>query len=265
MNDPTAPFPAFRHSAHELLLSFVLLFGVTTIVRWVIGPSAVSDAIPGIHLKLLVVGVAVGVFVTGLILSPPGKQSGGHMNPAISFAMWRFGGFPGTAVGPYIVAQLAGSLLGVLAARGVWGGAVGAPPVAYAALQPAPGWSATGLFLAETASTGVIVLLVGLFLSVHQLTRFIPYLVGVLVCLCIVLLGTSTGGSLNPARQFGPALAAGQFGFLWVYLLAPMAGAVLAPVVRDLLPGHRRVPAHQLHGADGPPLHNPATRSTSRP
>ncbi|MGW9030603.1 MIP/aquaporin family protein [Streptomyces sp. NPDC055722] len=276
MSDPNAPSLAFRRSSQEFLLTFVLLFGVTTIVRWVIGPSAVSEAIPGIRLKLLVVGVAAGLLATGLILSPPGKQSGGHMNPAISFAMWRFEVFPGAVVAPYIVAQLAGSLLGVLAARGVWGSAVGAPPVAYAALQPALGWSATGLFLAETASTGVIVLLVGLFLSVHQLTRFIPYLVGVLVCLCIVLLGTSTGGSLNPARQFGPALAAGQFDFLWVYLLAPMAGAVLAPVVRDLLPGRRRVPPTSCTTPTGrrcttprpgeprPPGYRSAHRSTSQ-
>ncbi|WP_351233134.1 aquaporin [Streptomyces sp. NPDC002133] len=261
MNDPNAPSSAFRHSAQEFLLTFVLLFGVTTIVRWVIGPSAVSDAIPGIHLKLVVVGVAVGLLVAGLILSPPGKQSGGHMNPAISLAMWRFGVFPGAAVTPYIVAQLAGSLLGVLAARGVWGSAVGAPQVAYAALQPAPGWSATGLFLAETASMGVLVLVVGLFLSVHRLTHFIPYLVGLLVGLSIALLGTSTGGSLNPARQFGPALAAGQYAFLWVYLLAPMLGAVLAPVVRDLCFGHRQVRTHRLHGArpGGTPLHHPET------
>ncbi|MEU6346106.1 aquaporin [Streptomyces sp. NPDC046977] len=260
MSDPNAASSVFRRSSHEFLLTFVLLFGVTTIVRWVVGPSAISEAIPGIRLKLLVVGVAAGLLVTGLILSPPGRRSGGHMNPAISLAMWRFEVFPGAAVAPYIVAQLAGSLLGVLAARGVWGSAVGAPPVAYAALQPAPGWSTAGFFLAEAASTAVIVLVVGLFLTTHRLTRFIPCLVGVLVCLCIVLLGTSTGGSLNPARQFGPALAAGQYGFLWVYLLAPMVGAVLAAVAANLLPGRLRAPAHQLPDADGPSLRNPATR-----
>jgi glycerol uptake facilitator-like aquaporin len=261
MSDPTAPCPVLRHCVQELLLTLVLLFGVTTIVRWVIGPSAVSYAIPTIHLKLLVVGAAVGPLVPGLILSPPGKQSGGHMNPAISLAMWRFGVFPGAAVAPYIAAQLAGSLLGVLAARGVWGSAVGSPPVAHAALQPAPGWSATGLFLAETASMGVIVLLVGLFLSVHQLTRFIPYLVGLLIGLTIALLDTSTGGSVNPARQFGPALAAGRTNFLWIYLLAPLAGAVLAAVVRDLLLGHRQVLTHRLHGAHThrPPIHDPTS------
>ena len=116
-----------RDSAFELMLTVILLFGVTSIVRWVIGPSPISRAIPEIHAQLAIVGLAVGLLLAGLILSPPGKQSGGHVNPAISLAMWRFGVFPGTGVAPYTVAQLLGSVLGVIAARGVWG-----PVVAHA-------------------------------------------------------------------------------------------------------------------------------------
>jgi hypothetical protein len=82
------------HSALEFLLTFVLLFGVVTIVRWVIGPSVVARTIPHIHLQVLIIGTAVGLLITGLILSPPGRASGGHVNPAISLAMWRFGSFP---------------------------------------------------------------------------------------------------------------------------------------------------------------------------
>ena len=54
----------------------MLLFDVVTIVRWVIGPSAVARALPHIHLQLLVVGTAVGLLITGLILSPAGHASG---------------------------------------------------------------------------------------------------------------------------------------------------------------------------------------------
>jgi glycerol uptake facilitator-like aquaporin len=108
---------------------------VATIVRWVIGPSAISRGVPHIHLQLLIVGAAVGLLITGLILSPAGRVSGGHMNPAISLAMWRFGVFPLTGLVPYSVAQLAGSLLGVLAAGAVWGGEAARPPVSYAVLQ----------------------------------------------------------------------------------------------------------------------------------
>jgi hypothetical protein len=84
-----------RDSALELLLTFCLMFGVTTIVRWVIGPSPISRIIPQIQAELLIVGAAVGILIAGLILSPPGRITGGHMNPAISLAMWRFGVFPG--------------------------------------------------------------------------------------------------------------------------------------------------------------------------
>src|SRR6202158_6094948 len=89
------------HSAIELILPSILLVGVTTIVRFVVGPSAISRAFPQIHVQLLIVGLGVGVLLTGLIKSPLGKFSGGHTNPAISIAMWRFGVYPAAGIIPY--------------------------------------------------------------------------------------------------------------------------------------------------------------------
>src|ERR1700724_3260383 len=105
-----------RSSALELILTFFMLFGVTSIVRWVIGPSLISRTIPQIQAELLIVGASVATLIAGLILSPAGRTTGGHMNPAISLAMWRFGVFPGVGVVPYIAAQLLGSFLAVVAA-----------------------------------------------------------------------------------------------------------------------------------------------------
>ncbi|MFF2014174.1 MIP/aquaporin family protein [Streptomyces sp. NPDC058195] len=238
----------------------MLLFGVTTIVRWVIGPSFISDRIPQIHLQLLIVGVAVGLLIAALILSPPGRMTGGHMNPAISFATWRFGVFPGVSVVPYIVAQLIGSVLGVLLAVAAWGSVAEEPPTAYALLQPAPGWTAAELFFAEAASMGLIVYLVGYFLQTPRLAPLVPWLVGVLIGGAIAVLGTSTGGSVNPARQFGPAVVSGNGSFLWVYLLAPMVGALVAAFVLDRVGKHRAVLTHRLCGTEesGAPLHEPS-------
>jgi len=234
-----------------LLLTFVLLFGVTSIVRWVIGPSSISREIPQIHLQLLIVGVAVGLLLAGLILSPPGRASGGHTNPAISFAMWLFGVFPGAGVAPYAIAQLFGSVLGVIAAREVWGRAVADPPVAYAVLQPAPGWSTWELFAAEALGMAVIVFLVGLCLAVDRVAPFVPWVVATLVGMGIAVLGTSTGGSLNPARQFGPAAVSGQMRFLWVYLVAPIVGAAIAVWLRRAVQRPRCVLTHRLCGSEG--------------
>ncbi|MFD8388317.1 MIP/aquaporin family protein [Streptomyces sp. NPDC059680] len=234
----------------------MLLFGVTTIVRWVMGPSFISDQVDRIHLQLVIVGAAVGLLIAALILSRPGRTSGGHINPAISLAMWRFGVFPGVSVVPYVLAQLIGSVLGVLLAGAVWGPAAKDPPVAYAVLQPGAGWTAAELFGAEAASMGAIVYLVGFFLQAPRLARLVPWLVGFLIGGAIALLGTTTGGSVNPARQFGPALASGQSSFLWVYLLAPMVGALIAAFVLDRVNKHRTVLTHRLCGTeeDGAPL-----------
>lgn len=236
-----------RNSAYEGLLTTVLLFGVASAVRWVIGASPISRAIPGIHLELAVVGVVVGLLLAGLILSPLGKVSGGHLNPAISLAMWRFGVFPGRGVLPHGTAQLAGSVLCVLLARVTWGPSLARPPAVYAAVRPAPGWSNVELFPAETASMAVIIMLVGLFLSAPRLAPRVPWLVGGLIGAAIAGLGTVTGGSVNPARQFGPAVLAGQFGFLATYLLAPLAGAVVAAWLLCRFQ-HRKVLTHRLCG-----------------
>src|SRR6266542_2446763 len=174
-----------RNSMLELILTSALLFGVTTFVRFVVGPSLISRALPQIHVQLFLVGALVAVLLSLLIISPPGKVSGGHMNPAISLAMWRFG---------------------VLAARVVWGAVVGRPPVLYAVIQPAPVWSSVLLFAAELIGMALIVFLVGYFLSNPRLAPNVPWLVGILIGLGIALLGTQSGGSLNPARQFGPAV-----------------------------------------------------------
>src|ERR1700736_487277 len=62
-----------RHSALEVILTFFMLFGVTSIVRWVIGPSLISRTIPQIQVELLMVGASVALLIAGLILSPPGR------------------------------------------------------------------------------------------------------------------------------------------------------------------------------------------------
>jgi glycerol uptake facilitator-like aquaporin len=134
--------------------------------------------------------------------------------------MWRFGVFLRVSVIPYIAAQLIGSLLGALAARALWGPPAERPPAANAALQHRAGWSTVELFAVEAVSVSVIVYIVGLFLQSPKLVRLVPWLVGFLIGAAIAVLGTASGGSDNPARQFGPAVVSGQLS-PWVYLLAP--------------------------------------------
>ncbi|MFD9286553.1 MIP/aquaporin family protein [Streptomyces mirabilis] len=238
----------WRHSALEGLLSFLLLFGVTSILRWFVAPSYISSKVGDGRLGLAAVGLAVGLLISLLVLSRPGRISGGHMNPAISFAMWRFGIFPGRLVVPYVIAQFGGSTAGVIVARFVWGATAENPPVTFAVLQPAAGWTAAGLFAAEAVSTGIVIFSVGYFLQSPRLARLVPWLAGLLIGAAIALLGSATGASMNPVRQFGPALFSAEYSFLWVYLLAPMVGAFAAAVLLNAVRRRRTVLTHRLCG-----------------
>jgi glycerol uptake facilitator protein/aquaporin Z len=170
--------------------------------------------------------------------------------------MWRFGVFPAAGILPYAGAQLLGSVFGVMAARAIWGRVVEQPPVLYAVIQPAPRWSTAPLFFAEAVGMGVIVFTVGYFLSVRRLAPFVPWLVGILVGLGVAMLGTQTGGSLNPARQFGPAVVSGHKNELWVFLIAPMVGAEAAARLLKTFQQRRKVLTHRLCGTEvsGEPL-----------
>ena len=258
-----------RHSMLELILTCGLLFGITTIVRFVVGASPISRALPQIHVQLFLVGALVAVLLSLLIISRAGKVSGGHMNPAISLAMWRFGVFPAVGIVPYIAAQLIGSILGVVAARVVWGANVARPPVLYAVIQPAPVWSSVPLFAVELVGMALIVFVVGYFLSNPRLAPNVPWLVGILIGLGIALFGTQSGGSLNPARQFGPAVVSAHTAKLWVFLVAPMVGAELGArllrAFRKPVRKRNQVLTHRLCGTrpDGTRLDQP--RSQARP
>ncbi|MDX2697510.1 hypothetical protein Sipo8835_11755 [Streptomyces ipomoeae] len=218
--------------AVEFALTGGVLFVLVTAVRWVM-VSPLSRALPEPHLQLAAVAVIVGVALAWALSSSWGRQSGGHLNPAVTLALWVTGAFPGRRVLPYVAAQLAGSVAGTGLARLVWGPVVGAR-MDYAAVRPAPALSAAALFTAEAAATAAILAVALLLMSRPAWACWIPLALPAATAVVIVTLGTLTGGSANPARQFGPALWAHQsvhWSHLWVYLVAPLAGAALSALV----------------------------------
>jgi glycerol uptake facilitator-like aquaporin len=236
-----------RLGLSEALLTAVLLFGVMTVVRWTFGPSPISRHVETLHGRLAIVGVIVGLFLIAIMLFPPSRYTGAHMNPAISLAMWRYGLLSRPATIFYIAGQLLGSVCGVVIGGLVWGSTLSRAPLSFAVLQPAPHWTAAQVFPIEAATTGVIVLTAGLVLSSPRTAPAIPFVVGGLICLLVIALGSLSGGSDNPARQFGPAMMSGQMNLLWVYLVAPLVGGFLAPPIQKLI--HPAKPAtHSLCG-----------------
>jgi glycerol uptake facilitator-like aquaporin len=226
----------------EFLLTTILLFSVVTAVRWLRDPSS-GAYIASLRPALAVLACITAVLLAALILSPLGRHSGGHMNPAVTIAVWLMDVFPGASVVPYVAAQLAGSAAGVALGRLVWGPPVGTTAIRYAALGPAPGVNSPAVYLGECGCMIALTVLVGYFLAYPARNRWLPETIALAVALIVFLLGPVTGGVVNPARQFGPAAFAGQTTDLWIYLTAPIAGAVLGAGVHHLL--YRRFKTRQ--------------------
>ncbi|MGW5364540.1 MIP/aquaporin family protein [Actinopolymorpha pittospori] len=241
MSDSASPprkLPLTR-AADEFLLTTVLLFIVVTFVRWLRGPGS-PLYIADLGVALVVIAIFSGTLLVALIFSPPGRRSGGHMNPAVTVALWLLNAFPGRSVLPYVLAQLAGSAAGTGLAHLAWAPAVSVPSVAHAAIRPAPSWQPMAVFLAEAGCMFVLILVVR-FLARPRYARLLPYAIGLCVGLVIVLLGARSGGCINPARQFGPAAFSGQTLDLWIYLVAPILGAALGASFHHLpIPRLRR-------------------------
>jgi glycerol uptake facilitator-like aquaporin len=85
----------------------------------------------------------------------------------------------------------------------------GAPSIGYAAIVPAPSWRPASVFVAETGSMTVIMFAVGFCMAHARCARLVPYVIGLSVALVIAFLRPRSEGSINPARQFGPAAFAG--------------------------------------------------------
>ncbi|WP_460062476.1 MIP/aquaporin family protein [Streptomyces sp. YKOK-I1] len=226
--------PAHQRTLHSALLEFALtalmMFVVVTTTRWLLGTLDTTgggwwNTPEG---RFLVVAPVSGGTVTAVMLSPWGRVTGGHVNPAVTLAMWRYGRTPGRDVAPFIAAQLLGSVLGVALAGLAWGPVIASPAVNHAVVRPASGVPWPAIAAVEAATMFVIVVVAGIGMAGTRSGPLVPWAVGTLITAQIMAFGTTTGGVANPARAFGPALLAGDLSLLPVYMLAPLVGALAA-------------------------------------
>jgi aquaporin Z len=172
-------------------------------------------------------GLSIGATIAALVLTPWGKQSGGHLNPAITFAFYRLGKVQFWDAIFYGVAQYAGATVGVVLATLLLLGAPAHPTIRYAATLPGRYGLGTAFF-AEVAISCALMLTV-LYATNHEsLSRYTPYFVGALYVIFITLETPLSGMSMNPARTFGSAFRGRYWHALWIYFFAPTIGMLLA-------------------------------------
>lgn len=214
----------------EAVGTFILVF---------LGTGAASaDAAAG-GLGPMGVAAAFGLTVLALVYAL-GHVSGAHFNPAVSFGFFVAGRLPGREVGRYAAAQTAGAVLAAAAVRFCFG--------ASAAGLTAPGGPLPQAFAMEFLLTATLMLVImGVATDERAQGAAAGTAIGATVAAAALVGGPVSGASLNPARSFGPALAAGDFSAHWLYWAGPALGAAAGA----LLYGALRCPSDPGGGPAG--------------
>jgi aquaporin Z len=229
----------FEYGAELVGTAFLLFAGVSAVVFDFGTGSPLAHVLPDPSARRLITGLLFAGSGSLVAISPLGKLSGAHINPAVSLAFWLQGKMHHFDLGGYILGQFLGAIVGSLLVILVWGGERAAS-VGIGRTVPGAGYPLWLVFLAEVSLTFVLVLSIFLFVSSHRLMRWTPLMVWLLVAVMVWLEAPISGTSLNPARSFGPALVSWFWHDHWLYWIAPLIGALLAVGAFRLLPMGKR-------------------------
>ena len=167
------------------------------------------------------IAITFGLIVLSMIYSF-GDVSGAHFNPAVTLGFWAARRFEGARVAPYIGAQVAGAFAASALLRILFP----SHPTLGATLPAGP---VSQSFILEVILTFLLMLVV-LSVSTGAKEKGITagIAVGAVIALEAMFAGPICGASMNPARSLAPALVSGNVSALWIYLAAPMLGALCA-------------------------------------
>lgn len=205
------------------------------------GSAVLAAAFPGLGIGFTGVALAFGLTVLTMAYAV-GHVSGGHFNPAVSLGLWVAGRLPTGRLLPYVLAQLLGAALAGAALYAIATGKAGVTPGGFASNgygEHSPGgYSLAAAALTEVLLTAVFLIVILGATSERAPAGFAPIAIGLALTLIHLISIPVTNTSVNPARSFGVALFAEPWALqeLWLFIVAPLAGAVLGALVhRSLL------------------------------
>jgi len=197
------------------------------------GAAVLAAAYPTLGIGFLGVAFAFGLTVLTMAYAV-GHISGGHFNPAVTLGLWAAGRCANKHVVPYIVAQVIGAILAAAVLYVIASGKLDWVPGRFASngygdLSPGK-YSLGACFLTELVLTFFFLYIIIGTTSKGAAAGFAGIPIGLALTLIHLVSIPVTNTSVNPARSTGPALFAGgeYIGQLWLFWIAPIAGAMLA-------------------------------------
>lgn len=201
------------------------------------GSAVLAAAFPEVGIGLLGVALAFGLTVLTMAFAI-GHISGCHLNPAVSFGLWAGGRFPASELLPYIIAQVAGGIVGAgvlyAIASGQEGFSLAAGFASNGFGEHSPGgYSMMSVLICEIVMTLFFLLVILGATDERAPKGFAPIAIGLCLTLIHLISIPVSNTSVNPARSTGPALFVGDWAVsqLWIFWVAPILGAILAGMI----------------------------------
>lgn len=219
----------YRRYIAEVIGTFALVFiGAGSICT-----DSYLRSAGGTGIGLLGVSLAFGFAAMAMVYAL-GYVSGAHINPAVTVACWISRRMDTNLAVFYIVSQLAGAALAGFALRTVFPEAIA--KVHLGATYLGPGVPLSRGIIMESVITFLLVLTVFATAIDRRSTKaFAGVAIGMALLFGVMIGGPLTGGSMNPARTFGPAIASGFFQNHFVYWVGPIIGAIAASLFYERL------------------------------
>ncbi|KAH7278589.1 hypothetical protein KP509_38G047700 [Ceratopteris richardii] len=209
-----APLPSVsltRKVAAEFLGTFILIFIATAAV--------IVDEKTGGSLTIIGNSASAGLAILVVILSV-GHISGAHVNPSLTIAFAALRHFPWIQVPAYIAAQIVGSICASFVLKGVFN------PHLHGGVTVPHATTVQCFFVEFIISFNLMFVVTAVATDTRAVGELAGIAVGATVMMNILISGATTGGSMNPVRTLGPAIAANNYRGLWLYMVAPVLGAL---------------------------------------
>ncbi|KAI9198797.1 hypothetical protein LWI28_022298 [Acer negundo] len=234
------PVSLVRKVGAEFIGTLILIFAATA-------TAIVNQKTQGSE-TLIGLAASTGLAVMIVILST-GHISGAHLNPSITIAFASLKHFPWKHVPVYIGAQIMASICAAFALKVVFH-----PIMGGGVTVPAEGFGYGQAFALEfIISFNLMFVVTAVATDTRAVGELAGIAVGATVMLNILIAGPSTGASMNPVRTLGPAIAANNFKAIWVYLTAPILGALCGAGTYSAvkLPEEDSATSHEKHSTAG--------------
>jgi glycerol uptake facilitator protein len=214
----------------EFVGTLLLVFFITAAVSiYVAEPTRLN---PNPFVDFTVIGL-VHLFALFVLIQTLAVVSGAHLNPAVTTAMTLLRQIRPPDAGIYVIMQLAGGIAGAFLTKALLLDAgradnYGAPAVS----DVINGSTLGGMVIEGLGAFFLLWAIIGVAVNPRATKEWAALAIGGALGVAVLAFAPATGGSFNPARAIGPALASGEWGgfgkFLLVYILGPLIGAVVA-------------------------------------